>query len=306
MLYVSDVIHLVQAHNLSIHIYADDVQIYGSCDQTETSVLSSRMSSCLDDVISWFSSHRLLLNEEKTQFLWCSSKQRRSYIPDEPIRVGSSLVVPSRSVCCLGVHLDNHLSFTVHISRLVSSSFAILRQIRSIRRSLNRSLLVSIVSSLVISKIDYCISLLYGLPNVQQKRLQSVLNACARIIFFSSRFSSVSPMLQALKFLPIKNMIDYRIAVVTHNCLHNRAPEYLTENIQSCSKVVSLSRLRSSSSSRVMQPSSRRATLGGRAFPSAAAYTWNKLPSDISSLTNISIFKKKLKIHLLQSHSTIT
>ena len=67
-LYVSDIINQVQAHNLSVHLFADDVQIYGSSNQAETSLFSTRLSFCLDEVISWFSSHRLLLNEDKLSF----------------------------------------------------------------------------------------------------------------------------------------------------------------------------------------------------------------------------------------------
>ena len=209
VLYLSDVTPRVQAHNLSIHLYADDVLIYGTCNiRLKYRFFLSCFSICLDEVISWFSSLRLLLNEEKTKFLWCASRHRKSLIPEDSIRVGSIFVAPSNSVRCLGVHFDNHLSFNVHISCCVSSCFAVLRQVRSIRRCLDHSTLTSVVSSLVISRLEYCMSLLYGLPNVQHKRLQSVLNACARVIFFTSRFSSISPLLRKLHFLPIDKMIE--------------------------------------------------------------------------------------------------
>ena len=211
-------------HDLKLHIFADDVQIYASCAPADSSALSLRMSLCLDDLLDWCSSHRLALNPEKSQFLWCSSRQRRASIPSHPVRVGHVFVSPSACVRVLGVHMDSHLSFEVHVSRCLSSCFSMLRQIRSIKRSLTRPILVMVVTSLVLSRLDYCISVLGGISKLQIKRLQSILNASARLIFSSSRFSSVSPYLDSLNFLSVSSRIDFRLAILVHNCLQNKAP----------------------------------------------------------------------------------
>ncbi len=300
ILYISDLVDLVTTHGLSIHLFADDVQIYGSCVHSNSSVLSSRLSLCLDDVIDWFNSHRLLLNADKTEILWCSSKPKKRFLLEDPIRIGSSYVAPSTSVRVLGLYIDSHLSFDVHITRCVSTCFSFLRQIRSIRRSLNRPLLISLVSSLVLSRLDYCVSVLSGVNKAQLQRLQSVLNASVRLIFSSSRFSHVTPYLRLLQFLPPQARIDYRLCILLHNCLHEKAPLYLSSEFQKLSDVQNRPCLRSASSARVIQPRFRRPTLGGRAFPVAAAKVWNSLPCSLTSIVNTSVFKKEAKMYFLE------
>ena len=83
-----------------------------------------------------------------------------------------------------------------HVSKTVSNCFAVLRQIRSIRRSLTRPVLQSLVISLVTPRLDYGNATLAGLPDNQLSRLQSVLNAAARLVFSSRKHEAVSPLLR--------------------------------------------------------------------------------------------------------------
>jgi len=85
-------------------------------------------------------------------------------VPAVPLRVGADNVTPVSSVRDLGVYLDADASMMTHISRTAASCFGILRQLRSVQRSLPRHAVVSIVTSLVLTKLDYCNSLLVGLP----------------------------------------------------------------------------------------------------------------------------------------------
>ena len=68
-----------------------------------------------------------------------------------------------------------------HITRLVCTCFGVLRRIRSIRRSLPRESMLTLISSLVMSKLDYCNVAFAGLPRGELDRLQSVINAAARL-----------------------------------------------------------------------------------------------------------------------------
>ena len=58
-----------------------------------------------------------------------------------------------------------------------------LRRIRSVRRVLPRHALLTLVRALIVSKVDYCNSLLTGMSVQLHDRLQSVLNAAARLIY---------------------------------------------------------------------------------------------------------------------------
>jgi len=88
-----------------------------------------------------------------------------------------------------------------HVSRTVSSCFNVLRQIRSIRRSVTRPVLQSLVVSLVLSRLDYGNAALAGLPTRELSRLQSVQNADARLIFSANKYDHVSSLLRDLHWL---------------------------------------------------------------------------------------------------------
>ena len=92
---------------------------------------------------------------------------------------------------------------------------AALRQIRSIRRSVSRSVLLSLVTSLVLSRLHYGSSTLAGLHGYLVDRLQSVLNAAARLIHSARKYDPVTPLLQDLHWLRMPQRIEYRLAVLS-------------------------------------------------------------------------------------------
>jgi len=150
LLYTANLISLVETHGLRPHHYIDDTQIFSSCRPCDTAQLQSRVSVCIDDVGLWMRSNRLQLNMTKMDVLWCASSRRQLQNPDEPLRVGSDLVQPVRSVRNLAIHLDSDLSMNTHITRTVSCCFVALRQIRSISRSVSQPIVQSLNVSLVI------------------------------------------------------------------------------------------------------------------------------------------------------------
>ena len=64
--------------------------------------------------------------------------------------------------------------------------------IRSVRRFVSRAVLLSLVTALVLSRVDYGNAMLAGLPARQLCRLQSVLHAAARIVFSARKFDHVT------------------------------------------------------------------------------------------------------------------
>jgi len=124
-----------------------------------------------------------------------------------------------RTTCCprqLFVTLEfssTAMSLCGPMCRVVSGCFAVLRQLRSIRRSVSDSVFHSLVVSLVMLRLDYCNATLAGLPASQLSRLQSVLNAAARLTHRSSQYEHVTPILRDLHCLWSPERIDFKLAV---------------------------------------------------------------------------------------------
>jgi len=223
------------------------------------------MSPCIDEVAAWMRTNRLQLNTAKTEFLWSTTSRCLHQLPQLPLRVGSDHISPACAVRDLRIYIDSDVSMRSHVAKTVSACYSVLRQLRTIRRSVSRSVLQSLVSSLVLSRPDYGNSTVVWSHLLS--RLQSVMNAAARLIFSSSKFQHITPLLRQLHWLNASERITLKQSVLVYKCLHGSAPVYLTDELCQVENGEARQRLRSSSSSSLIVSRTRLLTVGDRAFP---------------------------------------
>ena len=126
--------------------------------------------------------NKLKLNEQKTEVLLCGPSSRRETVPVDCLSVGEVSIPFSNVVKTLGVTLDAELSMEQHVSAVVRSCFFHIRSLSKVRPYITYKAASSIAVCLILSKLDYCSSLLSGLPPKHIKRLQAVQNAAARTV----------------------------------------------------------------------------------------------------------------------------
>ena len=145
------------------------------------------MQSCVDDVKLWMTQNKLQLNEGKTEALLIDPQNS----PNLPlsITIGQNDICFSRSVRNLGVIFDDKLSMKQQVNKICQSAYLELRRISSIRYVLTVDATKTLVTSLVLSRLDHCISLLSGIPQQLIDKLQKVQNCSARLIFKTSRIA---------------------------------------------------------------------------------------------------------------------
>ena len=119
--------------------------------------------------------------------------------------------------------MDSNLSFDTHITEKCKKAMYTLHRIRSFRSHLSKKCLLQIVQSLVISQLDYCSSLLYGLPTLSLAKLQRVQNFAAKLILNKSTFDSSTECLKQLHWLPVKYRILFRL-LCSFKCVNGQAP----------------------------------------------------------------------------------
>ena len=171
-----------------------------------------------------------------------------------------------------------------------------LRKIGNIRDCLTESVTKTLVTSLILSKLDYCNSLLVGLPIETINRLQTVQNNAARLVFRKRKYDHVTPLLYELHWLPVSKRIDYKVCVFCYKTINNMAPMYMSTMIQTYTPARNL---RSSNDSTVLvNPSYRYVHCGKRSFAYYGPYVWNQLPKHIREAGTLSTFKQLLKHYL--------
>ena len=129
----------------------------------------------------------------------------------------------------LGVTLDSSLSFNQHVMNTCRSAFLELRHIGLIRKYLTVDAAKTIVCSLVLSRLDYCNSILSGSPKCLIQKLQRVQNTAAPITLRMPRTEHTTPLLRMLHWLPIPSRIAYKIDSLCHTALTTAYPKYLSE-----------------------------------------------------------------------------
>ena len=115
----------------------------------------------------------------------------------------------------------------MHVQKTVSCCFAAFRQLHQTYRYVPTSTFQKLVVALVHSRLDYCNGVLVGIPAHLMRRLQSVLNAAARLIFSLKRSDHITDALVSLHWLRVPERIQYKIAVLSYKVLQNTAPRYL-------------------------------------------------------------------------------
>lgn len=180
-----------------------------------------------------------------------------------------------------------------HINKTCSKAFRGLDNIRQIRKFLSSDTTKILVHAFVTSHLDYCNSLLLGLPAYQQERIQKVVNAAARVICFIPKYDHVTSSLIELHWLPVKQRIEFKIALLVFKAVNGLSPVYLTNLLQI--QPTRRYKLRSDDKELLFIPRSKSKS-GGRDFTIAGPRIWNDLPLDIRLSANLETFRKNLSL----------
>ena len=275
-LYIAPLQDLIKSYNLDCMFYADDTQLYIAVNPSTLVVSMDILSSCIKAIFDWNTVNKLQTNRGKTDVLCLSScfvKQpsapNQLYVANVPVNI-------KPMVRNLGVYMDTNFTLADHIKGISKKAFFFINAIGRIRKYLSMDSLKRLVNALVLSHLDYCNSLLFGLPFSELSKLQRIQNTAARLITGAKKRDHITPVLHDLHWLPIHARLEFKILLLTYKCLNNQAPSYLSDLIKPYKPT---RKLRSSTKS-LLQSNFRPNTqyYGERSFSFSAPKLWNILP----------------------------
>ena len=262
--------------------------------------VEARIAACLADISEWMSAHHLKLNLDKTELMFLPGKGCPHR--DMAITIDTAVVKSTRTAKNLGVTLDDGLSFSANIASVTRSCRFLLYNIRRIRPFLTEKAAQVLIQALVISRLDYCNSLLAGAPASDIKPLELVQKAAARLVFNRPKFTHTTALLRSLHWLPVAARIQFKTLVLAYRAANGTAPSYL----QAMVKPYTPARpLRSAASRRLVAPSLKGPSgrsKWSRLFSGLALQWWNELPTDVRTAESLPILRHRLKTHLFRKH----
>ena len=301
-MYIKPLSANIDSHSFIHHSFADDLQLQMSAPRDGISELLHFMQSCISDVKAWATAKMLELNDNKTELMLVTSK-RTKYLHNLPTSntIGNAQIPFKQSVKNLGLTLDCHVTMNAHVTNIARTCYFELRRLASIRRFFASTATSTLVSAFVLSRTDYCNSLLFCSTHDVTSQLQRMHNYATRVILCLPKSSSITTHLKSLHWLPVKVRSTYKMACLCYHCHSSIVPSYVTYMLHK--KPLHTRNTRSSSYTMPLlnRPAHSKSTLGDRSFSFATSSVWNSIQNDVRCAPSLSSFKSRLKTYLFRS-----
>ena len=293
ILYTKDLEEIVTKYGFSIHLYADDTQVYFAFDVHSSNPDLTAVKNCFLEIKQWMTVNFLKLNDEKTEFIDIGP-----YVsPIQTMDLGDLLVSPVSKAKNLGFLFDHQMNLDSQINAVSKVCYLNQRDLARIGSKLSHDLKVQLVHSNILCFIDYCNSVYYGITEKNLHKLQKIQNNAARFIFglYGKKIREpIMPYLKKLHFLPVRFRIKFKISLLVFKCLNNIAPQYLQGHINLREVRRRSSRLDDDFYLLKVPPAPHfRRT--DAAFMFCGPKIWNELPYSVRSLSSVECFKNALK-----------
>ena len=291
-LYVED-LQDIFPENITTFQYADDTNVYSSCRAVDLPILANGFNSTLEKLSSWSCNSNLALNPDKTKTMVISTRQMAhfhsldTYEPN--LHISQIMLQRVASARLLGVQLQQNLQWEEHINSISRSCYNTLCTLRKIKNFTDFKLRKYLAQSLILSKIDYCDTVFYPLPNCLMKRLQKLQFAAGS--FVTGHYIKDTAEIVKIGWLPMKQRREYNLLKLVYKALYLPSwPSYLKL------KLVPIVRtLRSNSAKRLVVP------LEKGTFQDSAAELFNSLPDHIRNSQDRNYYLRE--VHKYLEHS---
>ncbi|CAG2186089.1 unnamed protein product [Mytilus edulis] len=252
------------------------------------------LQDCAVHINTWMNSNKLKMNNAKTEFILFGSRHQLSKCQTKEIIICGDVIKSKTCIRYLGAFLDETLNFKDHITKKCKTAMMNYYKIKCIRSYLSKEATETLVLSLVISHLDYCNVILFGISQTDLYKLQRIQNMCAKLVLNRSKYDSAKQALFDLHWLPIKARITFKILTYMYNCHVGNAPSYL---INLLNPQVSKRSLRSSESSIgcYAVPYNKKKTFSDRSFSTIGPKLWNELGTNVRNSESLDTFKCRLK-----------
>ena len=188
--------------------------------------------------------------------------------------------------------MDKSLNWNIQVAETCKKVFSLIHSFRRLKNFLPFSMKKMLVQTLVMPHFDYCDILLTDLSVTSAQRLQRVHNVCIRFICNTRKFDHITPSLQLLSWVRLKERRTIHSLSLLFRIMHTSTPNYLLSRFQF------LTTLRNRHQALLSIPH-HRTSLYSSSYTVEIPRLWNSLPNDVRDCRTLSQFKIKLENFVL-------
>ena len=244
----------------------------------------SKIQEAIADLNKWAKDNFMTIHPAKTELMLLSKSQFIG--PLQKICLGQKELSFVSKSKCLGIQIDNKLSWSPHIKSLSKRFSARVKKLKHLK-GLDSRILESIYFKGIIPSITYSIALWGSSKSLQT--LEDIHIGAARFIFNIKNSTLSTEVLAATKWKSLSYMYKKRIATISYQAFYNRAPAGIN------SLFIKHSPLRNLRDSLKLYVRCPKSDFLRSSFSHRASILWNNLPMYLKRKPNIGSFKSALK-----------
>ena len=236
---LSCLLYLLYANDLSLCVgdgvrviqYADDTQVLVSGTKRDLPSLIVRLERSPAALFGWFCNNGMKVNAQKTQMIVLGTPSMLRDLPPISLKFSGTTVTESRVVKNLGLTVDRSLDFKAHVDTVTRKCTGLLIALSHARHVIPSQALKVIVESLVLSVLRYCLSVYGSCGTTQVRRIQKIVNFCARVVTGRRRSDHVSNAIRLLGWLTARQLIDFHTLCAVQRVIKYEETAYLYDTI---------------------------------------------------------------------------
>lgn len=281
-LYINDLPSVIKY--CSIHLFADDVQLYFDCKKYDAETIACFINEDLESIRKWSELNSLKLNARKTNALLIN---RGNSCECPKIQIGSDPVRFVDSATSLGYTVETSFKWDKYVLGQCGKIYGVLRSLYSKANLFSFDMKLKLFKTFILPYFISCDFLFFSVTSRTQEKLRVALNSCVRFVYGLKRLDHVSHLQQTLLDNSFHGFYKARISIIVHKLILTKNPRYLHTKLRS---------LRSNRSRNFSIPVHYTSQYSGTFFVKGVGL-WNALPNFLKEINSIIVFKKQCKVH---------
>jgi len=279
-------------------LFADDTNIF--FPTINPSLDEFAINNKLIEIVTWFSSNKLIINHSKCVYMIFGAKILTNQIQNINLKINNIIIPRVTTTKFLGVIIRDNLSWDLHIESVSTKLNKTLGMLYKIRHKLNQEILNNLYYSLIYPHFIYC-NLLWGnSPNDHLKLLKKCQNRFIRLFYNLPPRTTISQYFSELKLLNVTQINILSIAIFVFKFLRNRLPNYFNNFYKYSTSL----QLKTTRHTPIFYTQIVRIKLISTSIKHTGPRIWTTMiPDDIKNSNSLHLFKNKLKKYLIQKNT---